>query len=106
MGKNLERVENVCIYVYIPGPPRGCSGKGSSCQAGDVGLIPGSERPPGEGHGNSLQYSSGESHGQRSLVQQYFSRNFFKKGSFWHDFTPIMYSLYNILNEKSAIEVS
>ena len=25
--------------------------------AGDAGLIPGSGRSPGEGHGNSLQYS-------------------------------------------------
>ena len=25
--------------------------------AGDLGLIPGSERPPGEGNGNPLQYS-------------------------------------------------
>ena len=36
--------------------------------AGDVGLIPGSGRYPGGGNDNSLQYSSGESHGQRSLA--------------------------------------
>ena len=29
----------------------------SSCNAGDLGLIPGSGRSPGEGNGNSLQYS-------------------------------------------------
>ena len=29
----------------------------SACNAGDMGLIPGSGRSPGEGHGNSLQYS-------------------------------------------------
>ena len=42
----------------------------------DVGLIPGSERSPGRGHGNPLQYSffftplflPGELHGQRSLL--------------------------------------
>ena len=27
------------------------------CNAGDMGLIPGSERFPGEGNGNPLQYS-------------------------------------------------
>ena len=27
------------------------------CDAGDVGLIPGSGRSPGEGNGNPLQYS-------------------------------------------------
>ena len=29
----------------------------SAYNAGDPGLIPGSERSPGEGNGNSLQYS-------------------------------------------------
>ena len=36
--------------------------------AGDVGLIPGSRRSPGEGNGNPLQYLPGESHGERNLV--------------------------------------
>ena len=35
----------------------GLSGKESTCKAGDVGSIPGSERSPGGEHGNSLQYS-------------------------------------------------
>ena len=34
------------------------SGKESACQAGDLGLIPGSGRSPGKGNGNSLHYSS------------------------------------------------
>ena len=35
----------------------------------DMGLIPGSGRSPGGGHGNPLQYSCLESpHGQRSLA--------------------------------------
>ena len=35
----------------------------------DVGLIPGSGRPPGVGNGNPLQYSCLEnSHGQKTLV--------------------------------------
>ena len=32
-------------------------GKESACNAGDLGLIPGLGRPPGEGNGNPLQYS-------------------------------------------------
>ena len=32
-------------------------GKESACSAGSLGLIPGSGRTPGEGHGNPLQYS-------------------------------------------------
>ena len=32
-------------------------GKESTCNAGDLGLIPGSGRSPGEWNGNPLQYS-------------------------------------------------
>ena len=39
------------------GLPQWLSGKESSCNAGDSGLIPGSGRYPGEGNGNPLQYS-------------------------------------------------
>ena len=34
----------------------------------DMGLIPGSGRSPGEGHGNPFHFLPGESHGWRSLV--------------------------------------
>ena len=39
------------------GFPRWLGGKGSTCLAGDLGLIPGSERSPGGGRGDPLQYS-------------------------------------------------
>ena len=39
------------------GFPGGSDGKGSACNAGDPGLIPGFGRSPGEGNGNTLQYS-------------------------------------------------
>ena len=39
------------------GFPRWVSGKESACNAGDLGLIPGSRRSPGEGKGYPLQYS-------------------------------------------------
>ena len=45
--------------------------KNTPANAGDVrntGLIPGSGRSPGGGHGNPLQFLPGESHGQRSLA--------------------------------------
>ena len=35
----------------------GSEGKASACNVGDLGSIPGSERSPGEGNGNPLQYS-------------------------------------------------
>ena len=37
--------------------PGGSDGKESACNAGNLGLIPGSGRYPGEGNGNPLQYS-------------------------------------------------
>ena len=39
------------------GFPGGSDGKESACNMGDMGLIPGSGRSPGEGNGNSLRYS-------------------------------------------------
>ena len=39
------------------GFPDGSEVKASACNAGDLGLIPGSGRSPGEGNGNPLQYS-------------------------------------------------
>ena len=39
------------------GFPGGSEVKASACKAGDLGLIPGSERYPGEGTGNPLQDS-------------------------------------------------
>ena len=37
--------------------PGGSDSKESACNVGDLGLIPGSGRAPGEGSGNPLQYS-------------------------------------------------
>ena len=39
------------------GFPGGSDGKESACNAGDLGSVPGSGRPPAEGNGNPLQYS-------------------------------------------------
>ena len=50
------------VYLKVPvkdytGPFRWLSGKESTCNAGDMGLTPRSERSPGEGNYNLLQYS-------------------------------------------------
>ena len=56
------------LYSRKTGQPSSDS-KESACNAGDLGLIPGSGRSPGGGHGNPLQYSCLENpHGWRSLV--------------------------------------
>ena len=49
------------LYCTCPPPMQGLPGgsdvKESTCNVGDPGSIPGSERSPGEGTGNPLQYS-------------------------------------------------
>ena len=48
----------MCIRICIcMGLPPWLSDKESACNEGDTGSIPGLGRSPGEGHGNSLQYS-------------------------------------------------
>ena len=42
--------------------PGGSEVKVSACNAGDLGLIPGPGRSPGEGKGNPLQYSCLKNH--------------------------------------------
>ena len=49
--------------------PGGSDGKASAYNAGDLGLIPGSGRSPGEGNGNPLQYSSLENPMDREAWQ-------------------------------------
>ena len=44
-------------YCYFGGFPGGSDSKESACNAGDPGMIPGLGRSPGEGNGNTLQYS-------------------------------------------------
>ena len=55
--------------VNTRGLPGGSAVKSLPVMPGDAGSIPGSERSPGGGYGNPLQYSCWEnSHGQKSLV--------------------------------------
>ena len=59
----------IAVSLFLPCLPGGSDGKVSTCSAGNLDLIPGSERSPREGNGYPLQYyCHGEFHGQRSLV--------------------------------------
>ena len=55
--------------MYILGFPGGLDGKEPSCNAGDLDLIPGLGRSPGEGNGNPLQYSCLENFTDRGAWQ-------------------------------------
>ena len=48
------------VFLVFPGGP---AGKESACNAGDLGLIPGLGRSPGEGKGYPFQFWPGEFHG-------------------------------------------
>ena len=50
-------LENFGHYFVSVGFPCSSAGNESTCNAGDLGLIPGLRRSPGEGNGYSLQYS-------------------------------------------------
>ena len=68
-SKKISTVSAFFFFFKLKwGFPGGLGGKESSCNAGDLGSIPGLGGSPGGGHGNPLQYSYLENpHGQRSL---------------------------------------
>ena len=53
------------------GYPGGSDGKEPACNVGDLGLIPGSGRSPGEGNGKPLQYSYLEDSTNRESLASY-----------------------------------
>ena len=63
VGSELHWLKMVCFtsFLYFALSNSGSDGKESACNAEDLGLIPGSGRSPGEGHGNPFQYSCLES---------------------------------------------
>ena len=70
-NKNLwkETPETINWQPSLGMGPRVAQTKESACNVGDLGLIPGLGRLPGEGHGKPLQCSCLENpHGQRSLA--------------------------------------
>ena len=57
----ISAVQSSDSVIHIWGFPVGSGGKGSTCNAENLGLIPGLGRSPGGGHGNPFQYSCLES---------------------------------------------
>ena len=65
----LFRISKKEVASVLKGFPGGSDSNESTCEAGDLGSIPGLGRSPGEKNGYTRQYSCLEnSHGQRSLV--------------------------------------
>ena len=57
---------STAVYAGLPGDS---DSKESACNAGDLSLIPGSERSPGKGDSYSLQYSCLENSMDRVACQ-------------------------------------
>ena len=56
-AKECSNYHTIALISHASGFPSGSDGKAAACNVGDLGLIPGLERTPGEGNGNPLQYS-------------------------------------------------
>ena len=56
---SIQEEDRIIVNIFAPNMGFPCSlvGKESACNAGDLGLIPGLGRSPGEGKGNPLHYS-------------------------------------------------
>ena len=52
-----QRYRYAKLWFFLLGVPGGSAGKESTCNAGDLGLVPGLGRSPGEGNGYPLQCS-------------------------------------------------
>ena len=70
LWSRLEYVDSLGLNMYSGGS----YGKESACNAGDSGSIPGLGRSPGEGNGNSLQYSCLENSMDRGLSVYYMDK--------------------------------
>ena len=97
---------HVCIYIYILVPifPGGSDGKVSVYNAGDPGLIPGSEGSPGKGNGNPLQYSGLESPMDRGAWWA-IVHGVSKSSTQLNDFTMLCYILIYIMKNFSGAQV-
>ena len=54
--RSPEHIHLITKSLYSLGSPYGSAGKKSTCNAGDLGLIPGLGRSPAEGKGYTLRY--------------------------------------------------
>ena len=52
--QGIDGEQELASNKQFPGLLCGLDGKESACKAGDLGLIPGSGRPPGEGNSYPL----------------------------------------------------
>ena len=56
-AKECSNYRTIALISRASGFPGGSDGKAAACNVGDLGLIPGLGRTPGERNGTPLQYS-------------------------------------------------
>ena len=86
-GKIRWRRDRLLTPVFL-GFPGGSAGKESTCNAGDLGSIPGLGRSPGEGNGYPVQYSGLENSMVCSMGSQRVR----------HDWVTFIFSLHHSYN--------
>ena len=75
------------LYIFL----RGSDGKGFACKAGDLGLIPGSGRSPGERNGNPLQYTCLENPMGKGAWPGYSSQRVGHNWTNWAGTQPLLH---------------
>ena len=60
-----DSTHSLTSNAWVKGSRHSSASKETACNAGDLGIVPGSGRSPGEGNGNPLQYACLESTGHR-----------------------------------------
>ena len=68
--KWFQKMETEVMALREKGFPGGSAGTASTCNVGDLGLIPGLGISPGEGKGYPLQYSDLNPMGRESMGSQ------------------------------------
>ena len=74
--------------------PCGSAGKESTCNAGDLGSIPGLGRSPGEGHDNPVQYSGLEN------SMDYIVHGVVKSRTALSDFSLPLFTFHTVLHSS------
>ena len=96
---NLHLFFSVLLYCHlneISGFPCGSAGKESTCNAGDLGSIPGLGRSPGEGKGYPLQYSGLENSVDESMGLKTVGHN-------WETFTSLHFTSNEISRNRTNV---
>ena len=88
-----QKKKSIVTSLVSRGFPGSSAGKESTCNAGDLGLIPGLGRSPGEGNGYPLQYSCLENPMDRGAWQATV-HGVTKSRTRLNDFHPLVNSVF------------